>query len=280
MPRPERPVDASAGSVQQFAASLRKLRIHAGNPTYRNMAQSVHASKASLSDAAAGRRLPTWEITREYVRACGGDLGEWRCRWEETAASLGRKVPPAAAAPAAHRRLGLLLAVAALVLGAGVAAVTTLPADKAAPAVMTSPSERPASFAGPVDPVADNADPKRSGCASNANAGAITTLDKVEVNTADEKLLGELLLRHSPACHSSWGRFEPSNRLIYLHSPTQITITAHRPATGTAGLPYTVAFDGQAAFGNMLLDNRGCVDVTVVVVSPAGGGTATTQCRR
>src|SRR3954453_16600577 len=81
MPRPERPVDPSAGPVQQFAADLRKLRGEAGTPPYREMAKAVHVSKASLSAAASGHRLPTWEVTRGYIIACGGDIEDWHARW-------------------------------------------------------------------------------------------------------------------------------------------------------------------------------------------------------
>src|SRR5690349_22011942 len=89
MPRPERPVDPSAGPVQQFAADLRKLRGEAGNPTYRDMAKTAHVSKASLSAAASGHRLPTWEVTQGYVRACGGPVEVWHDRWLAVRAEVG-----------------------------------------------------------------------------------------------------------------------------------------------------------------------------------------------
>src|SRR5690348_15612208 len=81
MPRPERPVDPSAGPIQAFACSLRTLRADSGNPPYRLMASRVHFSKATLSAAAGGHRLPTWAVTSAFVRACGGDEGEWRTQW-------------------------------------------------------------------------------------------------------------------------------------------------------------------------------------------------------
>lgn len=38
-----------------------------------------------MAKAASGNRLPSWEVTRAYVQACGGDLKEWRARWEDVA---------------------------------------------------------------------------------------------------------------------------------------------------------------------------------------------------
>ncbi|MFJ9821049.1 helix-turn-helix domain-containing protein [Streptomyces sp. NPDC101151] len=84
MPRPENPLDPHAGPLADFAAGLRRLRKHAGL-TYRELAQQAHTSASALSQAANGQKLPTWEVTAAFVRACGGDLNEWQTRWEEVA---------------------------------------------------------------------------------------------------------------------------------------------------------------------------------------------------
>jgi tetratricopeptide (TPR) repeat protein len=52
------------------------------------MAASANFGAATLAKAASGSRLPSWEITRAYVTACGGDLKEWRARWESAAQRL------------------------------------------------------------------------------------------------------------------------------------------------------------------------------------------------
>ncbi|MDR7275375.1 nSTAND1 domain-containing NTPase [Catenuloplanes atrovinosus] len=83
MPRPERPLEGLGGPVEQLAAGLRELRERAGRPGYRQMAARVNYSVATLSAAASGRRLPTWEVTLAYVTACGGDREEWERRWRE-----------------------------------------------------------------------------------------------------------------------------------------------------------------------------------------------------
>ncbi|SNQ50151.1 hypothetical protein FRACA_410025 [Frankia canadensis] len=81
MARPERPLPSYPGPVRDFAASLRELRQQAGSLSYRQMAVEAHFSPAHLARAADGRALPRWEVAQAYVRACGGDVDEWRVRW-------------------------------------------------------------------------------------------------------------------------------------------------------------------------------------------------------
>jgi transcriptional regulator with XRE-family HTH domain len=83
MGRPENTISAS-GAVADFAQQLRLLRQHAAL-TLRQLAARTGLSTATLSVAASGRRLPTWEVARAYVRACGGDTDDWRVRWEHAA---------------------------------------------------------------------------------------------------------------------------------------------------------------------------------------------------
>ncbi|MEU6549018.1 hypothetical protein ABZ915_01855 [Streptomyces sp. NPDC046915] len=79
--RPESPLDPSAGPVQRLAFELRKLRAEAGSPTYRAMAERTGQGASTLSQAAAGERLPTLPVVLAYVRACDGDPEEWEERW-------------------------------------------------------------------------------------------------------------------------------------------------------------------------------------------------------
>jgi|GEM_PF-3075294 len=83
MPRPERPVDATAGPVQAFAQELRDLREAAGTPKYLQMARTTGRSRTSLSEAAGGDHLPSWDTVEAFVRYCGGDTLAWRAKWEE-----------------------------------------------------------------------------------------------------------------------------------------------------------------------------------------------------
>ncbi|MFJ8436147.1 hypothetical protein ACIQ9P_33085 [Kitasatospora sp. NPDC094019] len=105
MPRRERPLDPGDGALLRFAADLRALRERAGSPPYRQLALLAHCSAASLSVAAGGRRLPSLAVTLAYVQACGGDVREWRHRWQLLAAELAadaatrRRAPDGGRAP-------------------------------------------------------------------------------------------------------------------------------------------------------------------------------------
>jgi WD40 repeat protein/transcriptional regulator with XRE-family HTH domain len=87
MGRPERPLDPADGPVQRLAHQLRELRRTAGGPSYRAMAKSAGFSATTLSQAAAGERLPSLAVVQGYVRACEGDPAEWEPRWKEAEAA-------------------------------------------------------------------------------------------------------------------------------------------------------------------------------------------------
>ncbi len=74
--------------MPRFAAELRALRESAGKPTYRAMAQRARFGVTALSQAAAGKQLPSRAVTLAYVKACGGDVIEWDRRWREASAEL------------------------------------------------------------------------------------------------------------------------------------------------------------------------------------------------
>ncbi|WP_371661154.1 hypothetical protein [Streptomyces sp. NBC_00280] len=102
MGRPERQLDPEAGPVQRLAHELRELRRAAGGPSYRTMTEAAGCSVTSLSEAAAGRKLPSFAVFQGYVRACGGDLGEWEPRWKDAdaeAAGTVREEAPDTAPP-------------------------------------------------------------------------------------------------------------------------------------------------------------------------------------
>ena len=88
MGRPERPLDPTAGPVPRLAHELRELRRTAGNPSYRKMAEAAGFSPTTLSQAAAGERLPSLAVVQGYVRACGGDPEEWEPRWKDAEAEV------------------------------------------------------------------------------------------------------------------------------------------------------------------------------------------------
>ncbi|MFI1105154.1 helix-turn-helix domain-containing protein [Streptomyces melanogenes] len=84
MARPEKPLDPAAGPVAQFAADLRRLR-HDAHMSYRAMAKQTGHSLSTLSQAAAGEKLPTLAVTLAYVEACDADADRaaWEQRWHD-----------------------------------------------------------------------------------------------------------------------------------------------------------------------------------------------------
>jgi transcriptional regulator with XRE-family HTH domain len=92
MGRPENTISMD-GPVADFARQLRLLRRHAAL-TLRQLAAKTGLSTATLSVAAAGRKLPTWDVTQAYVQACGADTDDWRARWKHAAWLSRRAVAP------------------------------------------------------------------------------------------------------------------------------------------------------------------------------------------
>jgi hypothetical protein len=93
MPRTEQPLGPGDDPVTVFARDLRKLRVDAGSPTYRELGRRTHYSASTLAEAASGRRLPSLAATLAYVRGCGGDPGEWERRWHSIVAAAERAMP-------------------------------------------------------------------------------------------------------------------------------------------------------------------------------------------
>jgi hypothetical protein len=89
MGRPERPLDAAAGPISEFARDLRRLRHLAGSPSYRELARTALFAPSVLSSAAAGYRLPTLPVTLAFATACGGDRDTWERRWRMVASKAG-----------------------------------------------------------------------------------------------------------------------------------------------------------------------------------------------
>src|SRR5262245_57802372 len=96
MGRPEAPLPQPGGPVRDLAAGLRRLRRDSGGWRCGQLARSANVAAATLARAASGHRLPSWEVTRAYVRACGGDPAQWRAAWVRAAEDVSRAGQPAA----------------------------------------------------------------------------------------------------------------------------------------------------------------------------------------
>ncbi|GIH51685.1 Helix-turn-helix domain-containing protein [Microbispora rosea] len=95
MGRKRNPI-ADDGPIGQFAQRLRDRMDSAEVVpplTSRAMAKTARFSHAVLADACAGKRLPTWDVTKAFVQACGADdteLARWREDWLQTQQVVGR----------------------------------------------------------------------------------------------------------------------------------------------------------------------------------------------
>lgn len=126
-------VDERQRRIGAFAAELHQLRVSAGTPSFRKIASlSGCISHTTLAEAEKGLRLPSWETTREFVKACQGDEADWRRRWERTKEAITPPesvltAPPSNAERKRHLQTPLVLgAVILLGVGALVAVITII----------------------------------------------------------------------------------------------------------------------------------------------------------
>ncbi|WES62879.1 DUF2690 domain-containing protein [Microbacter sp. GSS18] len=130
---------SATDTKERFAADLRKLRLDGGNPTLKRLQDETGISRSVLSEAFAGRALPTARTVDGVVRVCGGDTTAWLDR-RDVLAGLATAPPipseatdAAPAAPAAptapepavpapivgmRKRTAIWIAAAAFLLGA------------------------------------------------------------------------------------------------------------------------------------------------------------------
>ncbi|MDG4817832.1 helix-turn-helix domain-containing protein [Micromonospora sp. WMMD956] len=277
MARAERPLDPDADPVQAFAAELRRLREQAGRPTYQALARRAHRSSSSLSEAAGGRRLPTLDTTLAYVRALGGDEAAWARRWRQVAAAApaagpgtgivaGAAGPPAEALPPpapvdrSRRRLLLPAAGAGLLLAlvVGLASLGWRSADRPPPAPTPPAGAGSPTSTGPAPAVEvrDGADPKDAGCAADP---AVATVDSAAV-LVDERVVGMVELRYSPACGASWPRFMPAPAgTPAVPRPARVVLTVTDGDAPARSRDFTIDYAGISSYGNLLTSTRSCV---------------------
>lgn len=116
-------------SIEQLAADLRKLRLGAHDPTLNRLRSETDISRSVLSDAFAGRKLPSARTVSRIVRACGGDVDSWVER-RDALAGQGVKPPDSGSPPVTtaqatvSRRAAIVLAAGAFVLGVLACAAT------------------------------------------------------------------------------------------------------------------------------------------------------------
>ncbi|MCK9915411.1 MULTISPECIES: helix-turn-helix domain-containing protein [Microbacterium] len=177
-------------SLEEFAAGLRQLRLEADSPTLERLHRETGVSRTVLSEAFNGRKLPSARTVDRIAVACGGDARAWATRRDRLAQ---RDAPPPAArtirpAPVTvARRVALVWAAAAFVLGAVVTAAVALTVTHVARGTAPPPSVA----------VRDGSDPASTSCANDARVvtGDVRDSGRVEI---------EILW--SDACSAAWAR--------------------------------------------------------------------------
>lgn len=185
-------------TVAKFASSLRELRLKAGDPTLAALEGRTGISKSVISDAFAGRRLPTEKTVGQLVDALRGNRQEWLER--RTALDPKGQVP-ARLSQFPETTTGTLKRVSlasTILIAAGTAVVT---------AAVTSLiwSSLPRTEAAEADPAptstyldyADGVDPMQTICREDAVIAA-----------SEERLDGDILVQmmYSKQCMAVWGR--------------------------------------------------------------------------
>lgn len=114
-----------ADSIAEFAAALRALRLEAGSPTLSRLQHETRISRSVLSEAFAGRRLPSARTVDGIVRIFAADGGAWVRRRDAIVAVVAareesgtRTDPPILTPSALDRRLVAAVAATAFVVGA------------------------------------------------------------------------------------------------------------------------------------------------------------------
>ena len=77
--------------LAQFAENLRQLRRDADEISYRRLAERANVSPSALSQATSGRKLPTWNMTRAFVKGCDGDEESWYEQWSQVRRELNAR---------------------------------------------------------------------------------------------------------------------------------------------------------------------------------------------
>jgi hypothetical protein len=271
--RPEGPLDPAAGAVANLAARLRQLREDAGRPSYRQLAGTAYYSHSALSQAAAGRELPSLAVTLAFAQACGGDRQEWIALWHEAAAEAGVLAEPdgqGAAGPAtgarpavaARRGIRARLALARrggwyLLAAAGLAGGLV---SWVLAAVVTTPHATHVTSA--LVPVADGDYPSVADCSSWTKDLRIR-----QVLAANGQRLGELRLRYSMRCAAVWARFDPDPPLS-AGGAVMITLEVTRHPDGRTVTSRPRYVPGHVQRSDILLLHGGCAQARVTVTRP------------
>ncbi|GAA3879746.1 hypothetical protein GCM10022243_50500 [Saccharothrix violaceirubra] len=80
-------------AAARLTEELRDLHLRAGAPSMRTLASSADMSHTSAHDALNGKRLPSWSVVANLVRALDGDVDYFRDLWNRANAPSDDLVP-------------------------------------------------------------------------------------------------------------------------------------------------------------------------------------------
>jgi hypothetical protein len=189
-----------ADSIVSFAADLRMLRVSAGSPTLANLQHETGLSRTVISDAFAGKQLPSARTVDGIVRACNGDTTSWLRRrdlLDPKQAVDGSRQQPTKGRRRPRWSIVSLIAVIAFVAGAaGAAAVTS-----AAMGSQVHDLQAKLKAAGPVNPraqivVRTGVDPAMTPCVNDAKVAA----------SEDRTDHTRIQIVWSNKCYAGWAR--------------------------------------------------------------------------
>ncbi|KTR94867.1 hypothetical protein NS220_07565 [Microbacterium testaceum] len=211
---PAVPATEPPDTIARFAADLAALRSSSGAPSLAEMSRTTGISKSVLSDAFAGRRLPTEHTLRALVPALGGDVAPWlarrvaldpRYRAQPETASVPARTPHEAASPIAPRKHARPVTRATLIIAMSVCALLSSTLTVGGVWLLAGPlglREAGSTGALPVPSstyvaVETGADPMQSSCKNDAVLAG-----------GDRFLDGQVLIEmmYSNSCMAVWGR--------------------------------------------------------------------------
>lgn len=190
-------------SLEQFATDLRELRLQAGNPTLGALHARTQISKSVLSDALAGRKLPTERTVASLAEALGADRGMWIAR----RSALDPRTPPggqSAELPTFPRWKARRFPLIAMVAACALTAVVAVGATSVVWSTLLAPESAeagqqptPSATSGEYLDYADGVDPMQTVCREDAVIAA-----------SEERLEGDVLVQmmYSNQCMAVWGR--------------------------------------------------------------------------
>lgn len=218
----------AADTTSQFAEDLRLLRVRAGSPTLAHLQHATGVSRTVLSDAFAGKQLPSARTVDGIVRACGGEPDEWLRRRDRiaalsasaasaSAAEVVEATPPVVEAPEAsagtvgstsaaparrggralRRSTAALIAAAAFVIGSAGSGLVVAGVLGGRIDTLTQALAEAAPVAPHAQIVVENgADPARTPCVDDAEV----------VASADRANDTRIEIVWSDKCYAGWGR--------------------------------------------------------------------------